>query len=77
MKRFRDREPSGETERPGTEAGEYYPRSHSEECAYAQTICSDGRSRPVREAEQGGESMPISRPAPYPTGGRSEPGQRY
>lgn len=68
MKRFRDREAGG---------GGGYSDTYSEECAHPEKMCNDGRSRPVREAEQGGESMPISRPAPYPTGGRSEPGQRY
>lgn len=77
MKRFRDREVSRERERPGTEEGEYYPPSSSDECAHAQKVCSDGRSRPVREPEMDTKSTPISRPQPYPTGTRSEPGQHY
>jgi hypothetical protein len=69
MRRFRDRS--------GGESGGSYSGSHSEECAYAQSICSDGRSRPVKEAEMEGTSTSISRPQPYPTGTRSEPGQHY
>jgi len=77
MKRFRDREVSRERERPGTEAGEYYPRSSSDELAHAQKVCDDGCTRAVKEAEMDTKSTPISRPAPYPTGTRSEPGQHY
>jgi hypothetical protein len=77
MKRFRDRRSSGETEAYGTEAGESYPASRGDEIATAQKVCSDGRSRSVRDAEMETASTRISRPSPYPTGTRSEPGQHY
>jgi hypothetical protein len=70
MKRFRDRE-------TGAGTGDAYSRSSSDELAHAQKVCDDGRSRAVREPEMEAGSTPISRPQPYPTGTRSEPGQHY
>lgn len=75
--RFRDRPRGGGDREMEPESAEYGGGSKMHECAYPQTVCSDGRTRVVRDADVSEQSTKIARPQPYPTGGRSEPGQPY
>lgn len=75
--RFRDRQHSDLSYEMEPESGEYGGGAKMYECAHAQSVCSDGRTRVVRQPEMEQEPTRISRPRPYPTGTRSEPGQHY
>lgn len=77
MGRFRDRGHSDGSYEREPESAEYGGGSKMHECAYAQEVCSDGRTRTVREPEMGTEATRIAHPKPYPMGSRSEPGQHY